>query len=98
MAKREPGSILPVVVVRGSHADLGQAMGRAQQAQIQRVVATALESLHDLPASDADIRSQNGPFLDAAARIYPELLVELQAMARGADVPFDVLFRLNCYE
>ncbi|MDQ3700636.1 MAG: C45 family peptidase [Chloroflexota bacterium] len=98
MAKREPGLTLPVVTVRGTHADLGRAMGEARAAQITRMAATALEALREQGTSEAELHEQVAPYVDAAGRVYPQLLVELQEMARAADVPFDVLFRLNCYE
>ncbi len=98
MAKREAGATLPVVTVRGTHADLGWAMGQARAAQLQRVVATAAEALREQGTSEAELHEQIAPYLDAAGRVYPQYLVELQEMARGAEVPFDILFRLNCYE
>jgi isopenicillin-N N-acyltransferase like protein len=100
MAKPEAGSgaPLPVLVVRGSHADLGWAMGNRQREQIARVVARAQEGFRERGTSEAEVREQNAPYVAAAARIYPDYLTELEAMAEGAGVPFDVLFRLNCYE
>src|SRR5688500_15427059 len=98
MAKREPGMTLPVVTVRGTHADLGRAMGGARAAQITRVVGTALEALREQGTSEADLHEQVAPYFEAAGSVYPQLLVELEEMARAADVPIDVLFRLNCYE
>ena len=48
MAKPEAGAgaTLPVLVVRGSHADLGRAMGERQREQIARVVPGAQEGFH----------------------------------------------------
>ena len=100
MAKPEAGAgaTLPVLVVRGSHADLGRAMGERQREQIARVVTRAQEGFHEQGTTEAEVREQNAPYVAAAARIYPGYLTELEAMAEGAGVPFDVLFRLNCYE
>jgi hypothetical protein len=100
MAKPEEGTgaTLPVLVVRGSHADLGRAMGERQREQIARVVTRAQEGFHERGTTEAEVREQNAPYVAAAARIYPGYLTELEAMAEGAGVPFDVLFRLNCYE
>lgn len=98
MAKREPRAPLPVVSVEGGHAALGRAMGRAQARQIQRVVEATLRTLHEQGTTEAQLREQNAPYVEAAESIFPELMIELREMARAAEVPFDVLFRLNCYE
>src|SRR5262249_6164876 len=98
MAKREPGATLPVVTVRGTHADLGRTMGKARSAAITAAVSATLAALHEQGTSDADLPKQAGPSLDAARRTSPELVVELEAMADSAGVPFEALFRLNSYE
>ena len=98
MARAAAGAQLPVLAVRGSHADLGRAMGERQRSQIQGVVAVALEGFKEQAIGEDELREQNAPYVAAAARIYPQYLAELEAMARGAEVPFEVLFRLNCYE
>jgi hypothetical protein len=98
MAKAAQGAHLPVLVFRGDHAALGRAMGERQRSQIQGVVAVALAGFREQEIGEDDVRAQNAPFLEAAARVYPQYLVELEAMAQGAEVPLDVLFRLNCYE
>src|SRR5918993_293964 len=100
MARPEAGARAPPPgpVVRGTPADLGRAMGERQREQIARVVARAQESFHERGTSEVEVREQNAPYVVAAARIYPGYLTELEAMAEGAGVPFDVLFRLNCYE
>jgi hypothetical protein len=98
MAKREPGATLPVVTVRGTHADLGRAMGKARSAEITAAVGATLAALHEQGTSDADLHEQVAPYLEAARRTYPELVVELEAMADSAGVPFEALFRLNSYE
>ena len=98
MAKAAPGAHLPVLVFRGGHAAFGRAMGERQRSQIQGVVAVALTGFREQGIGEDDLRAQNAPYLEAAARVYPRYLAELEAMAHGAEVPFEVLFRLNCYE
>ena len=98
MARAAAGAQLPVLAVRGSHADLGRAMGEHQRSQIQGVVAVALNGFKEQAIGEDELRAQNAPYLAAAARIYPQYLAELEAMAEGAGVPFEVLFRLNCFE
>jgi hypothetical protein len=73
-------------------------MGERQRGPIGLAAERVLEALGEQGKGEAELRAQNEPYVEAAARIYPHLLVELEAMARAAGVPFDVLFRLNCYE
>ena len=96
MARAAAGAHLPVLVARGDHAALGRAMGEHRRAQIQGVVAVAQHGFREGGIGEEDLRVQNAPFVEAAARIYPQYFAELAAMAEGARVPFDVLFRLNC--
>lgn len=98
MATRPSGATLPVLRVRGTHRELGWRMGEFREAQIRKAVDAAKASLWDAGIDRAELARQNAPYLEAAERIYPHYAIELQAMAEGADVPFDVLFRLNCYE
>ncbi len=90
--------MLPVLRARGSHEELGRLMGEFRAVQIRSTVAATKAALWDADVDRALLAAQNGPFVEAAERIYPQYLRELRAMADGADVPFDVLFRLNCYE
>jgi len=98
MATRPAGARIPVLHVHGSHKELGRRMGEFGQKQIERVVNAAKASFWDAEVSKAELASQIQPYVEAAERSYPGYLVELRAMADGADVPFDLLFRLNCYE
>src|SRR6266511_3961957 len=98
MAKRDAGATLPVVKVEGTHADLGRAMGRAQAAHIRSAVDAVYEQLREQKITRTQLREQIAPFVDAAERIFPQYLAELREMARAAEVPFEALFRLNCYE
>jgi hypothetical protein len=98
MATRAPGARLPLLAVEGTHATLGQAMGRSSAVHIRAAVEQALATLHEQGIDDATLNEQIAPFVEAAERIFPQYLVELRAMADAAGVPFPVLFRLNCYE
>src|SRR5919202_5331652 len=98
MAKREAGVTLPEVRVVGTHADLGRAMGSHQAAQIRAAVESALHQMRELEITDAALREQIAPYVDAVEATWPQYVVELREMARAAEVPFDLLFRLNCYE
>jgi hypothetical protein len=98
MAKRERGQTLPVVTVAGSHADLGRTMGQARAAHIRHVIDEAAEFLREQKIDEAALRAQIASYVEAGERYFPHLMVELREMARGAGVPFDPLFRMNCYE
>lgn len=98
MAKAPPGAPLPVLQVRGSHEDLGRAMGQFRVTQIKRSVSSAQAALWEADVSRAALVEQISPYVEATERIYPQYMRELRAMAEGAEVPFEVLFRLNCYE
>lgn len=98
MARRDPGATLPILRVRGDHAALGRAMGEFRAAQIRKVVVAAEASLWEADVSIAALRDQIAPYLEAAGIVYPHYLEELREMAAAAHVPFEVLFRLNCYE
>jgi predicted choloylglycine hydrolase len=98
VAKRPPGAQIPVLKVRGTHAELGRQMGEFRAPQIRNVIAAAKASLWDADVTRDELAQQIAPYVQIAAREYPQYLAELHAMAEGADVPFEVLFRLNCYE
>ena len=73
-------------------------MGTAQATPIRSAVAEALETLHEQEVTEQALREQIAPYVEAAERLFPQYLIELREMGRAADVPFDVLFRWNCYE
>src|SRR5687767_2200817 len=98
MAKAPSGAPLPVLQIRGTHEELGRAMGQFRAAQIKRSATTVQAALWDADISRAALSEQIAPYVEATERIYPGYMRELRAMAEGAEVPFDVLFRLNCYE
>src|SRR5688572_24346241 len=98
MAKVPPGAPIPVLNLRGTHEELGRAMGQFRAAQIKRSVTSAEAALWEADVSRAALAEQIAPYVEATERIYPQYMRELRAMAEGAEAPFDVLFRLNCYE
>ncbi|HEU5317728.1 MAG TPA: C45 family peptidase [Chloroflexota bacterium] len=84
--------------MRGTHEELGRAMGEFRAAQLKRSTDLAKAALWEADVSRAMLAEQIGPYVEATERIFPQHMRELRAMAEGAQVPFDVLFRLNCYE
>src|SRR5688572_16294139 len=98
MAKAPQGAPIPVLQIRGTHEELGKAMGEFRSAQIKRSADLAKAALWEADVSRAQLTEQIAPYIEATERIFPQYMRELRAMAEGAQVPFDVLFRLNCYE
>ncbi len=98
MAKAVPGATLPVLRFSGGHTALGRTMGAYRRRQIVSAVEIAHEVLTSEGTDDATLRAQIEPYLEFAERHTPGALRELEGLALGADVPFDTLFRLNCFE
>lgn len=73
-------------------------MGQFRAAQIKRSATSVEAALWEADVSRAALTEQIAPYVEATERIFPHYLRELRAMAEGAEVPFDILFRLNCYE
>jgi hypothetical protein len=95
MAFVPPGSTLPVLRVKGDHAEAGAAIGAAMRPIIQRSARAALEVLHAQGISEATLRDRVAPGTEAASRYFPHLVAELAAWARAADVSFEVLSYLS---
>jgi hypothetical protein len=98
MAKRAAGATLPEIRVVGTHADLGRAMGQGRAKQIRAATDSVLKQMEEFKITEAALRQQIAPYVEAGERIFPQYMVELREMARAAEVPFEYLFRLNCYE
>jgi len=73
-------------------------MGEFRAAQLKRSADMVKAALWDADVSRAQLSEQIAPYVEATERVFPHFMRELRAMAEGAQVPFDVLFRLNCYE
>ncbi|OGC93078.1 hypothetical protein A3D85_00090 [Candidatus Amesbacteria bacterium RIFCSPHIGHO2_02_FULL_47_9] len=69
----------------GSHAELGHFLGQTFRSEISRRV----KKLKILPVD---------PYIQAAQKAFPEILVEAQSMAQAARVSFADFFLLNCSE
>lgn len=95
MAFVPSGSTLPVLRVKGDHAEAGAAIGAAMRPIIQRSAQAALETLHAQGISEAALRDRVAPGVEAAERYFPHLVTELSAWARAADVSFEVLSYLS---
>lgn len=98
MAKAVPGATLPVLRFSGGHTALGRTMGAYRRRQIVSAVEIAHEVLASEGSDDATLRAQIEPYLEFAERYTPGALRELEGLALGADVSFETLFRLNCFE
>ena len=69
----------------GSHAELGSFLGKKFRLEINQRV----KKLKILPVD---------PYIQAAQKTFPEILIEAQNMAQAAGVSFEDFFLLNCSE
>jgi len=97
MVRTSARETLPFLRVRGSHQEIGRAIGETFRTRIQTVVGETIAELHEQGADLQVLRSQLEPNLRVVERVYPGLLQELSSIAEAAQAPFDILFHLNNY-
>jgi isopenicillin-N N-acyltransferase like protein len=88
---------IPLIEVQGSYREVGRQIGTHFQEQI----GTSLGKMREgLPAgvSWEDMLYQAGLYLAYSREIYPRYIEELEGIAEGAHVPFEVLFLSMCEE
>ena len=92
----------PLVSVKGSHRQIGQAMGEACRAQVHQHVANTHElliaSYASLQLSWDGAVIQARKYLPFAQERYPQYVDELLGIAEGADVAFDDVMVINAIE
>ena len=92
----------PLVEVSGTHREMGQQIGEACRAQVQRSVANAhtlIELSYDtveLTWDGAMIQSRK--YLPFAEERYAQFVDELRGIAEGANVSFDDVMVVNAME
>ena len=89
---------LPVVRVRGGSHERGRAVGEALGPAIHRSLSVYRSWLGARGVTADDLPRILGPYREAAAATYPELVREIDGMALGADAPWWELFAANSYE
>lgn len=90
---------LPIVRVKGSPLNRGRQQGEAARPQVLR----ALTRYKDVLIRAINLTWEEGmrearKFLPYGEQAFPEFVEELRGIAEGADVPFEEVWTLNCYE
>jgi len=89
-----------VLTLEGTPRERGQAYGESLRKEIKALIDSAKEHIGLLWGMNPDeyikhyVRNSN--HLAAVERWTPKLLEELQGIAEGADVEFEILFGINC--
>ncbi len=88
---------IPVLELRGTHRQVGQQIGQAMKASIQKEIAGIRD---DLPRGIAwdDMLFQSAQYLAPTRMIYPQYIEELEGIAEAAGVPFEEVFLEMCEE
>jgi isopenicillin-N N-acyltransferase-like protein len=86
---------LPVIEVRGSHREVGQAIGERMKPNIQRVLARMQD---DLPPGVTwrQMVQKSRLCLTHTRPVYPQYVEELEGIAEGAESRFDDIFVATC--
>lgn len=84
----------PKLEVRGTHNDLGHAIGKTFAPQIHAFV----DRLHKTLPEYAVIRHNTQPYLALTKTRFPLIVEEMEAIAKGAGLEFLDIFFANCPE
>lgn len=84
----------PILEVSGTNQDLGQAIGTRFQKEIQ----TRIQLRQTTIPNYGKYLNQCQPYYTSAKKYFPNLIVELEAIASASHVNFDDLFFHNCRE
>lgn len=94
----EPQSV-PIIEVKGGPHEMGQQQGEAARPQILRALTRYREILPKaikLTWEDGILEARK--FLPYAEQTFPQFVEEIRGIAEGANVPFQEVWTLNCYE
>jgi predicted choloylglycine hydrolase len=85
----------PLVRAKGSHYEVGVAIGTAISAQIKRRLTKNRKSLRQ-PLSS--LVSRIPPYLNPTKKYFPEIIAEMRGISVGAGVPFEEFLLGNIME
>jgi isopenicillin-N N-acyltransferase-like protein len=90
---------IPIIEVKGGPRERGRQQGEAACPQILR----ALNRYHDILPKSIDLMWEEGSlearkFLPYGEQTFPRFVEEIRGIAEGANVPFEEVWTLNCYE
>jgi isopenicillin-N N-acyltransferase like protein len=96
------GTGIPFVFVqaRGSHRELGRAIGEAARSQVEASVAFFRDEFEVMSGglSFAEAKRQAAAYGEYARRYLPQYVEELEGLAEGSGLSFAELLVLNCGE
>jgi isopenicillin-N N-acyltransferase-like protein len=88
---------MAVLRIRGTHREVGQQIGEALRPQLQQRFVQLRQDL--LPGVTWDDMLRQGQlYLDHSRAAYPQFVEELEAVASGAELPFEEMFLGICEE
>jgi isopenicillin-N N-acyltransferase like protein len=88
---------IPLIEVRGTHREVGRQIGENFRERIGATLAKMRESLHT-GVSWEDMLHQGNLYQAFSREAYPRYIEELEGIAEGARVPYEVLFLSICEE
>ncbi len=90
---------LPLIEIRGSPMERGRHQGEGARAQILLALTRYCEVIPKaIDLSWEAAQRQARKFLPYAEEAFPQFVAELRGIAAGAQVPFEEVWTLNCYE
>jgi isopenicillin-N N-acyltransferase-like protein len=90
---------LPIVEVKGGPLQRGLEQGEGAKALIQTALDRYRKILPDAcHCSWEEVIQKTHTFLPSSQETFADLLQELKGIAEGAEVPFEDIWALNCYQ
>jgi isopenicillin-N N-acyltransferase-like protein len=90
---------VPIIEIRGRPRERGRQQGEGARDQIVRALARYREVLpHVINMSWEVGQREARKFLPYAEEAFPQFIESIRGIAEGANVPFEEVWTLNCYE
>jgi len=90
---------LPLIEIRGSPQERGRHQGEGARTQILRALSRYCEVIPKAIGLEWEAAQREArKFLPYAEEAFPQFVAELRGIAEGAQVPFEEVWTLNCYE
>ncbi len=90
---------IPILHISGNSIKRGREQGEGARSQIQLAISRYRHMIPDIlhsPWESALLEAQK--YLRQAQEDFPDILDELNGIAEGANVPFEEVWTLNCFE
>ena len=90
---------LPLIEIRGNPQERGRHQGEGARTQILRALTRYCEVIPKAIGLEWEAAQREArKFLPYAEEAFPQFVAELRGIAEGAQVPFEEVWTLNCYE